>query len=685
MNETNPKSNTRRLVVITLALLLLLAGASTIVGPMLIDAERFRPRIERAIEEQTGWEATLGKIELSIWRGRLVVKPASLRAPDAESSELTIKRIEVNAKLLPLLSKRLEIEQLLFFEADVTLARADESSGWIIPIKTKAAQATSAPSSRSGVQLAAQTTESSSDVTEGANGAKANSNFAVEIAEIGIRNGTITIDDRAVDPPLSLRLENVNGSYFLEDGGLEGDFDFVDGEGSASWRGQIGRTVEVTLKGLKTELLHPFIGTSLVHGGGALSGEVTISTPLKIIGALDADGLVLLSGQEPFERATIDFELAPDDLGWNLDTFTFQAGPAQVVGGGRLTPTIDLDLELPKIDLEAAVVASKSVLPLPVDVEAPGHVSALIEIDQPLGGELSYAARGELAAAVVRSGDLLPEAQDLVATYNLSRQGRLDVKIDQGTMADGSATGSAWIDPIYPAGQLRFKGGLQSAVFGKLLGGLVAQAKEVTGPTGFDANLGIALDHAVLDARSLSGTIDFDARELLVPGWDLESAIRKSVNEKLSSGAVSLLEGLLNKDKKKDAAAEAAAEVTPAIEAVAHLIDEMKGRINFDSFPWQMESVVLAVGDVESTGGGSFNPEDGAVDFRLDAFLSAAETQKLVKKNKILRGLVGGDGRLKLPVRVRGLMAAPKIEVDVSRALKKGDSKSLLRGLLGDD
>ena len=233
---------------------------------------------------------------------------------------------------------------------------------------------------------------------------------------------------------------------------------------------------------------------------------------------------------------------------------------------------------------------------------------------------------------------------------------------------------------------MRFSGGLQDAVFGELLGGMVEPAQSVKGPTGFDAALGVDLSRATLDARSLSGRVDFNARDLDLPGWDLDAAVREKLAAKVGSGAAGLLQGLLGGDEAEETAQDAAAKVE-------RLLDGLAGTVDFDRWPWGLENVRLAVGDVASTGQGSYDAESGAVDFTLTSKLAPEATRALVEKHRSLRGLVDPSGRLTLPVRVKGTLTKPSVRVDFDAALKDGllgddDGKGvegLLRGLLDRD
>ncbi len=98
----------------------------------------------------------------------------------------------------------------------------------------------------------------------------------------------------------------------------------------------------------------------------------------------------------------------------------------------------------------------------------------------------------------------------------------------------------------------------------------------------------------------------------------------------------------------------------------------------------------LVVGDVSSTGSGSFDPEQGTVTLTLTSQLTREESDALVARYGLLKVLSDRSGRLTLPVRIEGSLMAPSIKVDIDAALKgsllgggdkKDDVKSLLRGL----
>jgi len=82
-------------------------------------------------------------------------------------------------------------------------------------------------------------------------------------------------------------------------------------------------------------------------------------------------------------------------------------------------------------------------------------------------------------------------------------------------------------------------------------------------------------------------------------------------------------------------------------------------------------------------GRGSFGL-DGTLDFRLDARLSAEVTSALVAKAGSLGNLVGGSGRLRIPIGISGTLEDPRVGVDLDNLVKstaKERLKDKIKGL----
>jgi hypothetical protein len=636
-------------LVVAVALFLLIV-------PLLIDIENFREPIEQAIRSATGWEAELGEMDFSVWRGMaLTVSPARLSAP-GESSALDIETIAIKANLLPLLSGRLEVRDVDLVRPDIRLVRESEEDGWMLPLPPPAA----APAE----------TGTASDASSG---------LKVAVSRIRARRGRLQLEDRTTDPPLSIEVANLNLVISPETGEVSGGGDLADDGGRIEWRGNAEDGIVLELEGLRTELLHPWVGADIVHVGGRLSGDVQVRLPLEIEGKLEGEQVTLLSGERPFDDPLqVDFKLTTQEQDWKLERVEILADGVRLTGGGSLLPDVDLDFEMPSAPLETTLRVTESVLPLPLDLTPPGAVEAEISVERPAGGELSYEAQGSLSAARFKIDDTLPVATDVSTVFELSRQGLLEVRILDGRVGGGPLRGTARIDPIYPPGKLTFDGGLRDAVLGQLLGGLVTDAAEkITGPTGLQAAMGVDLGQEQLDARAISGRLDLSSTEVSLP-WDLEGAIHERIEDKL--GALGELAAMLdNSDRSPD---EGKAE-----NRVEQMLDLVEASVDFNSWPWDLEKLALTADGLTATGAGTFDPEQGNVAIELVSRLDERKTTELVEKYSQLKVLVDHQGRLSLPMRVSGSLLAPSIKADLGKVVTQqlaDEPEEVLEGLLND-
>lgn len=688
-NETRARREDGRvprklLIILGVAVALLVAAA--LIVPRFLDPESYRERIEQALQDATGWEAELGEMDASLLRGAtLTVRPARLEAPGGES-HLEIGVIAVRARLLPLLGGRLEIRRIDLVEPEIVVQRPGPGERWVLPAVFDDAghegeAAPSADPEPSG-QAASPGAEAGASPTEDG------SRLEVSIGKLRVRDGRLRVEDRSLDPSWVVDLRGLDLDLSPGDGEVSGGGKLHQG-GALGWSGNLGQTVILELDSVPTDLLVPLLGEGLLHPGGTLSGEIESRIPERIEGRLSGRDLLLLDGERPFEEIAARFELSGRERQWSLERFELDAGDASIRGSGSLIPAMAVALELPATPLEVALSASESVLPLPLDLGGPGSVEARLWIDQPRGGALTYRAEGQLSAARFSPGEMLPDARDVRAEFSLSPAGILEIRVLEGTVGGGPLNGTARVEPLLPPGRLTFDGGLEQAALGQLLGGLVSDAAErIQGATGLEARMSLDLGREELDARALGGRLELDSREVSLPGWDLEAAIRRTIEEKkasLSGAAAELLEKHLGEAGKDEAAASAEEG-----EASGQLLDRLVARIDFDSFPWNLESIELGAGEVDARGSGRFDPVAGEVDLRLTARLDAEETARLVERNRELRALVGSDGRLAVPVHLEGALLRPSIGVDLGSALsesldaddKKEAVKGLLKGLL---
>jgi hypothetical protein len=508
--------------------------------------------------------------------------------------------------------------------------------------------------------------------------------FSVSIDVVEITDGRLRLEDRVASPPATMGLDDLSGQIRPELSELDLAGLLPEGGGKIAAIGNWGETLQVELIDVATEALAPFVGPDLLVPGGQLSGRVDLRLPGEIEGALSASKLALLAGEEPLDQAELDFKVVGDGETWSLESSALRSTGVAVAGQGTLTPDLALEFRIPDAPIESVTRAARAVFPLPLEFEPPGSAGAVIDLSMPMGGEMTYTARGEVSADGFTVADFLPPAKGLRSTFDLSREGALVVDLLDGRVAGGPLAGKIRIDQVEPMGTMSFEGGLADAVLGQLLEGFVPGAGEsISGPAGLDADMRIDLSGETVELTALGGNLSLNAREVDLPGWDLEQAIRDRIEEKL--GALSAVAEALGVDVP--------GKGSEAVAAVSRLFDGMSAEVDFDALPWTVNNFRLQTSGIRARGAGTLDPATGEVSFDLVARLDKAKTAELVDQYSALDLLVGDGGRLSLPLEISGSMTKPRIGVDLGEVAagklggKKAEDtvKGLLKGLLDGD
>ena len=153
--------------------LIVVAG---VVVALSFDPDSLKPRVEAAVKQATGRELTLGgriRLGLSL-RPTLTVSGVSLANPPGFSrpAMATLERMDVKLALIPLLSRRIEIDQLVLVKPDIMLeTNAQGRPNWQFTPQT----------SPSAPQPGAAVPQKSAS--------------AISVADVRIENGTLTWRD----------------------------------------------------------------------------------------------------------------------------------------------------------------------------------------------------------------------------------------------------------------------------------------------------------------------------------------------------------------------------------------------------------------------------------------------------------------------------------------------------------
>lgn len=688
MNTTEPAARPKRArrfprwpIVLVVVLVVLVAGF-LLAARFLVDPERYRGRIEQALEQSTGWNAQLESIDLNLGFGgaALAVSPARLAAPGADSSTFRIETLSVHASLIPLLSGRLEIQSLELGSPSIVLVRESVEQGWVVPALGGGGSSASASASASAA-LPARTAGlawlAAADAADGGSG----SGFQVMIDRVAVDRGQLRLIDRTFDPPRELELSEVEVAGSLLSGRVEGSASLAGAPVSID--GLAHEELRIDVSGLPTEALAIAPGGDLVHAGGALDGQIRVRWPEAVEADLTARNLAMLAGSEPLDQATASFEVvpAPSGNGWRMDGLSVRAGEAVLEGAGALTPALELAMSVDEAPVDDAIRALRAVAPVPVEIRGPGRANAAIDVAMAEGGEADVRVDGHANAAELRLGGPLPPARDVGAHFAIEGTRTLTIDIGEGRVAGGPLRGTLRMKPLAPPGELTFEGELEDAAFGELLRGFAGdEIAQLSGPTDLDADVALDLSGETIDPLALTGALSLRAREVTAPGWDLESALRGELEQQL--GDLGRLASLLGRGLSGSGGetADAGAE-EPSGKGV---LESLAGSVRLEGDVWKLDPVSLVQGDVSASGDGELRPGSMEMNLQLRAHLDAEETSKLVEKHGALRHLVDGKGRLTFPVRVGGRVTSPSFSVDLGELVDERSLEGAVEGAIKD-
>jgi len=130
------------LLTLTAALALLIIVAAVVI-PMFVDPNDFKPQIQSIVKKQTGRELTIsGDLELSVfpWIGVATGEMTLSDAPGFDKPYFArIEESNIKVKLLPLLSKKIEISRIVLKGLDLYLAKNNKGiTNWDDLIAAKA-------------------------------------------------------------------------------------------------------------------------------------------------------------------------------------------------------------------------------------------------------------------------------------------------------------------------------------------------------------------------------------------------------------------------------------------------------------------------------------------------------------------------------------------------------------------
>ncbi|WP_299980500.1 AsmA family protein [Desulfobacula sp.] len=334
---------------------LVLIIAAVIIIPQFIDVKKYKPMIEQKVVEATGRSFTLGDdIDVSVfpWVG---VKLTDLQLGNPvgynEKSMVSVKNFEVRLKVMPLLSKRIEVKTFVLEGPVIYLEKLKNGKanwqgiGAKQEKKAVAEKKTEKPSSEKGLPIA-----------------------ALQVDNFSITNGQLIYVDQGADvkkeiSDLNLTLENISlenpiGISFaaMIDGkpvslkGTAGPIGKEPGKGTMAIDVVVKalEELEITLKGN--------IIDSLTSQAFDLELAISSFSPRKLLAALDQSFPVQTKDPKALDAVSLKARLKGNPASVSLSEGEIQLDDSKLIFSASakefLKPNLKFDLQLDEIDLD---------------------------------------------------------------------------------------------------------------------------------------------------------------------------------------------------------------------------------------------------------------------------------------------------------------------------------------------
>ncbi|GMQ87906.1 MAG: AsmA family protein [Gammaproteobacteria bacterium] len=477
-----------RFVVFALGGLALLIVAAAIILPLVIDPNDFKGEIATVVESETGRTLSMeGDIRLSVfpWLG-LDVGPVSLSNAPGFSDQpfASIDAVQVRIKLLPLLSKTLEMDTVVLRGLKVSLetdkhgktnwsdlagaAESVEEPPVAAPEPASAAEVSLAGLAIGGVEIS----DAGVIWDDRQTGAR------YEIQGLSLRTGAIEPGE-AVPVELALALDSKQPD-------ISGPVTFA---ATVAFSGD-GQTIELSDAKLKTDLT----GDELP--GGRLKSDLGFNAMLDLKAGTDSIDLT--------------------DLQLRLDDSTLK-GHLSVTNFAR--PAIRFGLQLDRIDVDRYLPPGSDAPPVP-PTAAVAAGAQMIPVDTlralDVEGELTV---GQLKVAGLRSSDI---SMKLVA-----KSGVVRVYPAKASMYEGNYKGDIKLDVRGRQPKIFMDERLSDIQVGPLLKDLTGD-DTLSGKTQAGAKLTASGQTPEEFTKTLNGKVDFKFTDGAVKGFNLAALIRKA-------------------------------------------------------------------------------------------------------------------------------------------------------------
>ncbi len=296
--------------------LVVLVVLMLLIVPKFVNVQKFKPTIEKTVQEATGRSFVLGgdlKLSLFPWAG-ITLKDVSMGNPEGfgEKNFVTFSEFEVRMKLLPLLSKDIQVKHVVLKGLRLVLERKkDGSTNWEFP---KSEEGAKAPAIHPPGTQEPKTAETSAALPI----------KALSVGEISVTDGTVIYIDRQADVRKELSDVNIRLSDISLDTPIQMSLSGKLDQKPLSLSGTVGplgknpgegtMALDLTAKAFDTLELHLSGKVTDPASAPAYQMHIAVSpfSPKKLIKQLSPDTVLSFSDPSVLEKLGFEGDVAGD-------------------------------------------------------------------------------------------------------------------------------------------------------------------------------------------------------------------------------------------------------------------------------------------------------------------------------------------------------------------------------------
>ncbi|MGD7034356.1 AsmA family protein [Methylotuvimicrobium buryatense] len=685
---------TLKIFLSVFAAIILLIVIAAVALPLLFSPNDFKPQIASAVKDKTGRDLTIsGDIELSIfpWIGVTAEKLALSNAEGFQKIPFAeIENAQIRAKLLPLLSKKFEVDRVVLKGLILNLEKNETGiSNWD---DFKQAQPEAHTAATSTEWEDTNTVDTDTDVEAlktvaslaiaGINleNARLNWHDRQNDTRFSIKELNLISDDLAFDKPIDLKLsfileqpeQELTGFYQLSaELLLNENFDRFNAtrfDLSAEIRGKdipggsmsakVMAQADLNLTAQLLELTKLDVESGDLHVLASLSGKQVIDAPVfegpVSIARFNPSAWLKQAGIDPpvmrdaqaLTSLSADFKLQVASESADLQSISIQLDDSAIKGNGRVDnfgdPAISFNLNVDTLNVDRYLApedeSDKTAQPIAGPAAAVAAGASMIQVETLRGLNIN----GLLSIGRLTISNLLLHGVDLKLT---AKDGKVNTEQAVKTLYRGSYEGTMNLDVTGELPQWRLNEKFIGIQIEPLLNDYAGSAK-IAGAMTASTRLQASGNDSKALKSTLNGQVDFLFKDSIIRGFNLQQMI---------DDAKSLLKGTqVLRDNPKDQTA----------------FSEIKGSARVVNGVISNNDLIATASKIEATGKGTADLKSERIDYRINA--------KLVR-SKVAESTADKIKELPIVINITGNFKEPEYKLDIASMLKDQQLEKLER------